>query len=240
MECVGDPCMGGPFGGGGDGTEGGAYALIGAYDNPSPDDGGSGNSQDPTAGGSQANSGGDCGTSDPACIGNTLPGGLDPNTALQDEPQWGSSPPGPGTEFSTFSDAAAVGSIYDYWMAYSTDSGEWVSEIYKNADGTYSFDPGHASDSDTPTQAPVDPSAIPPGTDFAGWTHTHGDDGLPTFSNVDSATNDLYSSSPDLYPQYQGMGVSAPDGSIQVRQNNVSFIVCNQCVGQIARGPSGP
>jgi RHS repeat-associated protein len=57
--------------------------------------GGGGGGQDPTSGGDQGNSGGNCGANDPACLGNAVPGAADAQDPLNNPLVGPSSQPAP-------------------------------------------------------------------------------------------------------------------------------------------------
>ena len=183
-----------------------------------------GGNGDPSSGGDQSNSGSDCGTNDPLCLGTGINNVPDP---------LGITNPvvGPGDEFSSAQEAAAFGAIYAYYMAVNnTDNGEWGGEVYQNADGTYSYDVGRPSDPNDPDDVLIDADAVPAGTVFSGFYHTHGDDlnGSSYFTAGDNTLNDQYT----LYPNYQGMSVSLANGDILWRTSTgMQSTVCTGCVG---------
>jgi RHS repeat-associated protein len=185
--------------------------------------GGGGGGGDPSSGGDQGNSGGDCGADDPLCLGSGITNPTNP------------FPLGiPPEQFSSAQQAALYGSIYAYWMAVNnTDNGEWGGEVYQNANGTYSYDVGRPSDPSDPNDVLIDAGAIPDGTSYSGFYHTHGDDPSASafFTPGDNTLNFQFANSP-LFPNYQGMSVSLPNGDILWQTNNgLTSILCTGCVG---------
>jgi hypothetical protein len=157
----------------------------------------------------------------------TLAGAADPSN----NPLAPTSVAGPGDQFTSAQQAAAYGSIYAYWSA--PDNGEYAGEVYQNANGTYSFDVGRPSEPNPPDFSVINPGAIPDGTSFSGFYHTHGDDpsALGYFTPDDNTTNGRYANSP-LFPNYQGMSVSLPNGDILWRSNTgLQSTLCTGCVG---------
>jgi hypothetical protein len=150
-------------------------------------------------------------------------------------------------QFSNVIDAGMMAATYAFWQsANDPQHNEWAGEIYKNPDGTYSFDTGRGGGAYTVGSCP---ECIPDGTDFVAGYHTHGILSGPDDLNADFSPGDseliAYYAGRREYPKFIGgflssssgqvvyMGPKAAEGYIAPLLSPPSTVICSSCVGPL-------